>query len=85
MWVCWELRSTLGPKLQLYMGLIREEKFILCLRAAEAPRGSAIGILHGTACAPQPNIKKSPRALLKGQIRVASSHPTFYFVLCEKA
>lgn len=55
------------------------------LRAAEAPQSSAIVILRGTACAPQPNIKKPPRALLNRQIRVASSHPTFYFVMCEKA
>lgn len=65
-WVCWELRSTLSPKLQLYMGLIRQEEFILCLRAAGAPQSSAIGILRGAACAPQSNIKKPPRALLKG-------------------
>lgn len=42
-WVSWELRRTLGPRLQLYMGLIKEEEFTFCLRAAETSRSSATG------------------------------------------
>lgn len=61
-WVYWELRSTLGPKLPLYMGLIKEEEFIFCLQAAETSRSSTIGALRGTAGARQPNIKTPPRA-----------------------
>lgn len=73
------------PQTAALYGCNQEEEFSLCLRAAEAPQSSAIGILRGTACAPQSNIKKPPRALLKRQICVASSHPTFYFVMCERA
>lgn len=80
-WVCWELRSTLGPKLPLYMGLIKEEEFIFCLRAAKTSQSSMIGALRGTACAPQPNIKKPPGAPLKRQIDVASSH--VFFLVCN--
>lgn len=45
MWEHWELRSALGPKVRLCMGLIKEEEFIFCLRAAGTSRSGAVGVL----------------------------------------
>lgn len=60
--IYWELRNTLGPKLWLYMGLIKEEEFTFFLQAAETSCSKAMGVLCGREHAPHPDIKKHPDA-----------------------